>query len=55
MVCKGGAISKEGQEIWSVEAETWKRVEGIMCERMLKKQLIRYLLETCVITACIYV
>ena len=52
---KGGDIGKEGQERLPVGAGKWKRVERIMCERMFKKQLIRHLLEACVLTACIYV
>ena len=36
------------------ELAAWRRVEGIMWDRKLKKQLKGKVLEVCVVPACIY-
>ena len=36
------------------ELAAWRRVEGIMWDRKLKKQLKGKVLEACVVPACIY-
>ena len=51
---KGSRSSKEIQRRLQAGAAAWKRVEGIMWDRKLKKQLKGAVLETCVVPACIY-
>ena len=53
-VCEDGGSSKEIQRRVQVGAAAWRRVEGIMWDRKLKKQLKGKLLEACVVPACIY-
>ena len=55
-VCEDGGSSKERQ--WRVQAgaaaAAWRRVECIMWDRKLKKQLKGKVLEACVVPACIH-
>ena len=53
-VCEDGGSSKEIQRRVQAGATAWRRVEGIMWGRKLKKQLKGEVLETCVVPACIY-
>ena len=53
-VCEDGGSSKEIQRRVEAGAAAWRRVEGIMWDRKLKKQLKGKVLETCVVPACIY-
>ena len=53
-VCEDGGSSKEIQRRVQALAAAWKRVEGIMWDRKLKKQLKGKVSETCVVPACIY-
>ena len=53
-VCENGGSSKEIQRRVQAGAAAWRRVEGIMWDRKLKKQLNGKLLEACVVPACIY-
>ena len=50
---KGGS-SKEIQRRVQAGAAAWRRVEGIMWDRKLKKQLKVNMLEACVVQACVY-
>ena len=52
-VCEDGGSSKEIQRTVQAGA-AWRRVEGIMWDRKLKKQLKGKVLEACVVPACIY-
>ena len=53
-LCENGGSSKEIQRKVQANAAAWKRVEGIMWDRKLKKQLKGKVLETCEVPACIY-
>ena len=53
-VCEDGGSSKEIQRRVQAGAAAWRRVEGIMWDRKLKKQLKGKVLEACVVPACIY-
>ena len=53
-VCDDGGISKAIQRIVQAGAAAWRRVEGIMWENKLKKQLKGKVLETSLVAACIY-
>ena len=53
-VCQDGGSSKEIQRRVQAGAAAWRRVEGFMWDRKLKKQLKGKVLEACVVTACIY-
>ena len=53
-VCEVGGSSKEIQRRVQAGAAAWRRVEGIMWNRKLKKQLKGKVFETCVVLACIY-
>ena len=53
-VCEDGGSSKEIQRRVQAGAAAWRRVEGIMWDRKLEKQLKRKVLEACVVQACIY-
>ena len=53
-VCEDGGSSKEIQRRVQAGAAAWRRVEGIMWDRKLKKQLKGKVLETRVVPACIY-
>ena len=56
----GGAVfedagrTKETQTILHAEAASWRRVEGIMRDRKLKKQPKRKVMEACIVQACVY-
>ena len=51
-MCEDVGSSKNIQR--RVQAGAWRRVEGIMWDRKLKKQLKGKVLEACVVSACIY-
>ena len=53
-MCKDGGSSKEIQRRVQAGAAAMKRVEGIMWDRKLKKQLKGKVLEACVVPVCIY-
>ena len=53
-VCEDGGGSKEIQKRVQAGAAAWKRVECIMWDIQLKKQLKGNVLEACVVPACIY-
>ena len=53
-VCEDGGSSKEIQRRVEAGASAWRRVEGVMWDRKLKKQLKGKVLEACVVPACIY-
>ena len=53
-MCENGGSSKEIQRRVQAGAAAWRRVEGIMWDRKLKKQLKGKVLEACVVPACIY-
>ena len=53
-VCEDGGSSEEIQRRVEAGAAAWRRVEGIMWDRKLKKQLKGKVLEACVVPACIY-
>ena len=53
-VCEDGGSSKEIQRRVQAGAAAWRRVEGIMWDRKLKKQLKGKVLEACVVPACVY-
>ena len=53
-VCDDGGSSKEIQRRVQAGAAAWRRVEGIMWDRKLKKQLKGKVLEACVVTAYTY-
>ena len=53
-VREDGGSSKEIQRSVQAGAAAWRRVEGIMWDRKLKKQLQRKVLEACVVPGCIY-
>ena len=53
-VCEDGGSSKEMPRRVQAGAAAWRRVEGIMWDRKLKKQLKGKVLEACVVPACIY-
>ena len=53
-VCEDGGNSKKIQRRVQAGAAVWRRVEGIMWDRKLKKQLKGKVLEVCVVPACIY-
>ena len=53
-VCEEEGSSKEIQRRVQAGAAAWRRVEGIMWDRKLKKQLKGKVLEACVVLACIY-
>ena len=50
-----GGSSKEIQRRLQAGAAAWRRVEGIMWDRKLKKQLKGKVLETCLVPTCINV
>ena len=52
-VCEDGGSSKGIQRRVQAGAAAWRRVEGIMWDRKLKKQLKGKVFETCVVPACI--
>ena len=52
--CEDGGSDKEIQRRVQAGAAAWKRVEGVVWDRKLKKQLKGKVLETCVVPACIY-
>ena len=54
-VCEDGGSSKEIQTRVQAGAAVWRRVEGIMWDRKLKKQLKGKVLKACVVPACIYI
>ena len=51
---ENGRSSKEMQRRVQAGAAAWRRTDGIMWDRKLKKQLKGKLLEACVVPACIY-
>ena len=53
-VCVDGESSKEIQRRVQAGAAAWSRVEGIIWDRKLKKQLKAKVLEACVEPACIF-
>ena len=55
-MCEDRGSSKEIQRRVqaAAAAAAWRRVEGIMWDRKLKKQLKGKVLEACVVPACIY-
>ena len=53
-VCEDGGSSKEILRRVQAEAAAWRRVEGIMWDRKLKKQLKGKVLEACVVPVGIY-
>ena len=53
-MCEDGGNSKEIQRRVQAGAAAWRRVEGIMWDRKLKKQLKGKVLEACAVPACIY-
>ena len=53
-VCEDGGSSKEIQRRVQAGAAAWRRVEGIMWDRRLEKQLKGKVLEACLVPACIY-
>ena len=53
-LCEDGGSSKDIQRVVQLGAATWKRVEGIVWDRKLKKHLKGKVLKTCVVPACIY-
>ena len=53
-VCEDGGSSKETQRRVQAGAAAWRRVEGIMWDRKLKKQLKGKVLEACVVPVSIY-
>ena len=53
-VYENGESSKEIQRRVQAGEAAWRRVEGIMWDRKLKKQLKGKVLEACVVAACIY-
>ena len=53
-MCDDGGSSKEIQRRVQAGAAAWRREEGFMWDRKLKKQLKRKVLKACVVPACIY-
>ena len=52
-VCEDGGSSKEIQRRVQAGAAAWRRVEGFVWDRKLKKQLKGKVLEACKVPACI--
>ena len=52
-VCEDGGSSKEIQRRVQAGAAVWRRVEGVVLDRKLKKQLKGKVLEACMVPACI--
>ena len=53
-MCEDGGSSKEIQRREQAGAAAWTRVESIMWDRKLKKQLKGKVLEACVVPVCVY-
>ena len=53
-VCEDGGSSNEIQRRVQAGAAAWRRVEGIVWDRKLKKQLKGKVLEACMVPVCIY-